>query len=166
MAELSTRSQTSDEWRLLLTLLAVCAIMIAVGGAVLRVTAAAAPPVTLGDISQASMVEIHDAGGVTVLSGEFRSRVDGLGNTEKDAALADPRGRRVVGEVELEIPAAGRRDRRPELEVDIIGGLQPNQKFSVVINDRAVATFETDDRGSVDMEVVEGELPPANPFGG
>jgi hypothetical protein len=160
---LHSNGSSANEWRLLLTLLAMCALMMAAGGMFLKVTAASAPTVRLGDMSQAAMVEIHDASGATVLSGEFRSRVDGLGNTEKDAALVDRRGRRVVGEVEVEIPAAGRSDRRPELEVDIIGGLPPNQTFSVVIDDRAVATFRTDDRGSVDMEVVEGEIPPA-PF--
>src|SRR5688572_30133534 len=62
--------------------------------------------VTLGNVSDASVVEIRDDQGLTVLSGEFRSRTDSLGNTEKDAALLDRRGRRVIGEVELEVPAA------------------------------------------------------------
>lgn len=162
MAELSSPSQSgsADEWRLLLTLLTVCVVMITAATLLLRVTAARAAPAAFGDMSQAAMVEIHDASGKPLLSGEFRSRVDGLGNTEKDAALVDPRGSRVVGEIEIEIPAPGRSDRRPELEVDIIGGLPPNQTFSVVIDSRPIATFRTDDRGSVDMEIVEGEIPP------
>jgi hypothetical protein len=106
------------------------------------------------------MVEIRDSSGRAILSGEFRSRVDALGNTEKDAPLSDRQGRTVIGEVELEIPAAGRENRRPELEVDILG-LPPRQTFSVVIDDRLVGTFITDDRGSVDMELQEGEKPPS-----
>jgi hypothetical protein len=105
-------------------------------------------------------VEIRDQSGVTMLSGEFRSRTDAVGNTEKDAALLDRGGRRVVGEIELEVPASHRRNRRPELEVDIME-LPPRQTFTVVIDDRPVASFMTDDRGSVDMELQEGELPPA-----
>jgi hypothetical protein len=89
--------------------------------------------------------------------GEFRSSVDPLGNTEKDAALIDRRGRAVIGEVELEIPAPGRDDRRVELEVDVIG-LPGRQSFAVVIDDRTVGTFTTDDRGSIDMELQEGEV--------
>jgi hypothetical protein len=58
--------------------------------------------------------------------------------------------------VEIEIPARGRPDRRPELEVDIIG-LAPFETFSVAIDDRVVGSFVTDDRGSVDMELQEGE---------
>jgi hypothetical protein len=118
------------------------------------------PAVALGDVSDAQMVEIHDERGVALLSGEFRSRVDALGNTERDAPLRDSRGRTVIGEVELEIPAKARENRRPELEVDIIG-LPPRQTFSVVIDDRIVGTFVTDDRGSVDMELQEGEMPPS-----
>jgi hypothetical protein len=108
---------------------------------------------------EAHIVEIRDHRGAVVLSGEFRSRVDGLGNTEKDAALTDRRGRTVIGEVELEIPAALRENRRPELEVDIIG-LPGREAFSIVIDDRIVGWFTTDDRGSVDMELQEGEVPP------
>jgi len=117
------------------------------------------PAVELGDVSEAQVVEIRDQGGVTILSGEFRTRVDALGNTEKDAALMDRSGRRVIGEVELEVPAPGRGNRRPELEVDIIE-LRPRQTFTVVVDDRPVATFTTDDRGSIDMELQEGEITP------
>ena len=91
-------------------------------------TSTTLPPIVLGNIAQAAMVEIRDQRNVTVLSGEFRSTVDLLGNTEKDAALIDRRGQRVIGEVELEIPAKSRTDRRPELEVDILG-LPPRQTF-------------------------------------
>ncbi len=59
-------------------------------------------PVALGDVSEAHLVEIRDRRGQTLLSGEFRSGIDMLGNTEKDAALTDPRGREVIGEVELD----------------------------------------------------------------
>ena len=112
----------------------------------------------LGDLEEAHIVEIRNRQGEVVVFGEFRSRVDQLGNTEKDAALIDTRGRRVIGEVELEIPAPGRRDRRVELEVDIIG-LPARATFDVVIDDRTVGTFTADDRGSVDMELQEGEIP-------
>lgn len=48
-------------------------------------------------------------------------RVRRLGNTEKDAALSDRLGSRVIGEIEVEVPAPNRTGRRPELEVDILG---------------------------------------------
>ena len=65
----------------------------------------------------------------------------------------------MIGEVELEIPAPSRENRRTELEVDIMG-LPPRGIFTVVIDDRVVSTFAADDRGSVDMELQEGEPPP------
>jgi hypothetical protein len=151
----------SKERKAVALLFIVCTLLM-VSGMVFILAAGAVPdmPVLeLGDVSEAHVVEIRDQGGVTVLSGEFRSRIDVLGNTEKDAALFDPSGRRVVGEVELEVPAPGRRNRRPELEVDIMD-LSPQQTFTVVVDDRPVASFMTDDRGSVDRELQEGELPP------
>ncbi len=150
------------ERRTRLLLVALCAPLILVGLAVRGGTRAetAVQPISLGNIKDANLVEIRNHRGETVFSGEFRSRVDTLGNTEKDAALTDRRGRTVIGEVELEIPAEGRDDRRPELEVDIIG-LAPRETFTVVIDDRIVGSFVTDDRGSVDLELQEGEDPAA-----
>ena len=97
-----------DAARLLLgRLMVICGLVMASGIVLLTPTGSNATPsaLTLGDVSEANMVEIRDRRGAAVLSGEFRSRVDMLGNTEKDAALMDRRGRTVIGEVEIEIPA-------------------------------------------------------------
>jgi hypothetical protein len=149
--------QRQIDRRLFASVAAICGPLM-IAGALLNAADAGktASVVGLGNVSEAHIVEIRNQGGVTVLSGEFRSRFDGLGNVEKDAALFDRRGRAVIGEVEIEIPARGRPDRRPELEVDIIG-LAPFETFSVAIDDRVVGSFVTDDRGSVDMELQEGE---------
>jgi hypothetical protein len=119
-------------------------------------TGVAPSAMTLGDVYEAHIVEIRDRRGSTVLSGEFRSRVDVLGNTEKDAALMDRRGRTVIGEVEIEIPAPTREHQRAELEVDVMG-LPVRETFTVVVDDRIIGAFTTDDRGSFDMELLEGE---------
>jgi hypothetical protein len=112
---------------------------------------------SLGHVKEASIVEVRDQDGRAVLVGEFRARRDPLGNTEFDAALYDNNdGSKVIGEVELDIPPPDRADRRPELELDIIG-LPPRQNFSLLIDDREVARFATDDRGSIDRELQEGE---------
>jgi len=161
----------STERRLTVVLIASLAALLAGGAAVNLWAAPKAAEVialaNLSDLSGATLVEIRDDGGRVVLSGEFRSRVDALGNTEKDADLGNRGGDSVIGEVELEIPAPGREHRRPELEVDIIH-LAPRTHYTVVIDDRVVGTFVTDDRGSVDFELQEGELVPgsANPFPG
>jgi hypothetical protein len=143
-------------------LASICGLVIAVGIAVPFLSGALTAPsaLVLGNVSEAHIVEIRNQRGEAVVSGEFRSSVDPLGNTEKDAALIDRRGRRVIGEVELEVPAPNRDDRRVELEVDIIG-LPARETFAVVIDDRPVGTFTTDDRGSIDMELQEGEVPPS-----
>ena len=158
----SNASPKGSRERWLLGLLAALCGPLIIGGIAMAVLAeenAIRLPIALGDVSEAHIVEIRDHRGQIVLSGEFRSRVDMLGNTEKDAALTDRRGRTVIGEVELEIPAPQRENRRPELEVDIIG-LPARETFSIVIDDRIAGTFTTDDRGGVDMELQEGEIPP------
>jgi hypothetical protein len=104
-----------------------------------------------GDMSDATFVEIRRSDGTVVMSGELRSRADSLGNIEKDAALLGPQGEQVIGEIEIEIPRKDAADQRQELEVDVIS-LRPNSTYHVVINDRPVAVFDTDDRGSVDLE--------------
>jgi hypothetical protein len=153
--------ERSAERRLLGLLAALCGLVMIGGITMASLTGenAIPPPIALGDVSEAHIVEIRNQRGETVLSGEFRSRVDMLGNTEKDAALTDRHGRTVIGEVELEIPSPTRENRRAELEVDIMG-LPARETFAVVIDDRIVGTFTTDDRGGVDMELQEGEIPP------
>ena len=149
------------ERKMLSALLLFLLPLLAIGfvGRLIAGTPVSAQAVSLGDLNNAHLVEIRDASGAVVLSGEFRSRVDSLGNTEKDAELTNQRGATVIGEVEIELPAAGRDHTRPELEVDVIH-LQPRQRHTVVIDDRVVGTFVTDDRGSADMELQEGEQLP------
>ena len=156
------KSSRANERRALALLLGGCGLLLAVSLSLNTAGAIDARPDTglsLGDASEAQIVEIRDHRGVALMTGEFRSRVDTLGNTEKDAALFGRRGRQVLGEVEVEIPASEREGRQPELEVDIMG-LPPNETFTVAIDDRQVATFTSDDRGSIDVEVQEGEIFP------
>ncbi len=149
--------ERASERRTLLLLALACGVLIA-GGAALPVAMDGRTPsavLQMGDISTAQIVEIRDHRGVTILSGEFRSHVDALGNTELDAALADGQGKAAIGEIEVEIPAPDR-GRHLELEVDVIG-LPPLERFTVFIDDRPVGVFTTDDRGSIDRELQEGE---------
>ena len=86
------------------------------------------------------------------MSGELRSRVDAVGDTEKDAALHSPHSEGVVGEIEIEIPRPDSPSPYQELEVDVIS-LDPRSVYRVFVDDRPVASFTTDDRGSVDIEL-------------
>ena len=136
-----------------MTLTIVLGVFLVAGLAASRLgPTATAPAANLPDLSGAQIVEVRDAGGRTVLSGEFRDRTDALGNTEKDVALVDRRGRRVIGEIEIEVPGPSGVNTAQELEIDIID-IDPNAKFALFIDDREVLAFTTDDRGSVDMEV-------------
>ena len=118
--------------------------------------------VTLPDLSHAQLAEVRDASGRTVLTGEFRERIDALGNTERDAALIDRRGRRVIGEIEIDIPGPNAMSALQELDIDIIG-IEPSAKYALFVDDREVATFTTDDRGGIDMKVHSGSGQPPAP---
>jgi hypothetical protein len=146
--------------RLPLSLVLLLGLFLAAGIAAAPFVPAQQPTAaSLPDLSGASIVEIRDAAGRTVLSGEFRTRTDPLGNEEKDAALTDRTGQRVVGEVEVEIPGPEAATPEQELEIDIIR-IAPNGKFAVFIDDREVLTLMSDDRGSVDLEITS-----ASPLG-
>jgi hypothetical protein len=143
----------NDSDRLPLALFVLLGLFLAAGIAAAPYVPAQPPSAaTLPDLSGASIVEIRDASGRTVLSGEFRTRTDPLGNEEKDAALSDRKGQRVVGEVEIEIPGPEATNREQELEIDIIR-IAPDGKFALFIDDREILTFMSDDRGSVDVEI-------------
>jgi hypothetical protein len=103
------------------------------------------------DLSDATFVEIRTLDGEVAMSGELRNRPDRLGGVEKDAALLGGTNQQVIGEIEIEIPRPGVSNPRQELEVDVIS-LKPRTSYQVVVNDRPVAQFTTDDRGSVDVE--------------
>ena len=89
--EAETAALRAQEWRLIAMLAGMCGLVMAAGLAVPRLSGATAlpPAIELGNVAEAHFVEIRDHRGQTALSGEFRSSVDRLGNTEKDAALVD-----------------------------------------------------------------------------
>ena len=149
-----------------IALAALLAAFLAVGIAAARLGPAPPSPVaSMPDLSSAQFVEVRNAAGRTVLSGEFRDRTDPLGNVEKDAALVDRSGHRVIGEIEIEIPGPTALGQGQELEIDIIE-IEKSAKHSVFVDDREVAVFTTDDRGSIDMEVhALPQSPPAAPSG-
>jgi hypothetical protein len=136
-----------------LALVGVLAAFLVVGIAAARFGPAPPdPPNALPDLANAQFVEVRNADGRTVLSGEFRERVDPMGNITRDAALVDRPGHHVIGEIEINIPGPAGMTLGQELEIDIIE-MAANATYSLFIDDREVATFTTDDRGSIDMEV-------------
>jgi hypothetical protein len=145
--------------RIPLALVGLLAVFLAVGLAAARLGPLPfAATSALPDLSNAHFVEVRDAAGRTVLSGEFRERVDALGNIEKDAALVERGGRHVIGEVEIGLPGPTAAISGQSLDIDIIE-LQPNAKHSIVIDDREVAALTADDRGSIDVKLHSATRP-------
>ena len=144
---------SGDYDRVPLALIGLLAVFLLAGLIASRFTTVApAAGATLPDLSGAHVVEVRDASGRSVLSGEFRERVDATGNMERDAALVERGGRHVIGKIEVSVPGPNAMTQAQELDVDIIE-LNPNAKYAVFIDDREAATFNADDRGSIDMKV-------------
>ncbi len=154
-----TDAATQPYDRIPLALVGLLATFLAVGMAASRL-GSVAPAGARGwpELSGAQLVEVRDSSGRTVLSGEFRERVDAFGNTERDAALVERGGRHVIGEIEIGIPGPAAMMSGQELDIDIIE-LTPNAKHSIFIDDREVATLIADDRGSIDVKL---QSPPAD----
>jgi hypothetical protein len=132
-----------------------CLALICLASTLAMPRAAASALLHSGDFSEATFVEVRTRDGSVVMSGELRSHVDSLGNVEKDAALLGRQQERVVGEIEIDIPRKDADDQRQELEIDVIS-LEPRTVYEVFVNDEHAATFTTDDRGSVDVELLSG----------
>ena len=140
--------------RIPLALVGVLALFLTAGAAATWLAPASDDPPPLPDLSEAQLVEVRNASGRTVLSGEFREVVDPLGNMTRDADL-NRQGHHVVGEVEIRVAGPTSIAPGQELEIDLVE-MESNTKYSLFIDDREVATFTTDDRGSIDMEVQAG----------
>jgi hypothetical protein len=97
----------------------------------------------LGNLDQATRIEIRDSAGSVVLSGNFEIR-PGI-TDDKDARLTGDGDAR--GEADIDIDGSTEQ----ELEVEV-RGLAPNQTYSVWIDDRQVGTFTTDAQGRGDVE--------------
>lgn len=147
------RRTTTDYDRMPLALVLLLAAFLIAGLAGTKFAAPEGEAIpTLPDLSNAQFVEIRDARGRTVLSGEFRERVDELGNMDRDATLMERGGRHVIGKIEVAVPSPHTMTAMQELDVDMID-LQPNAKYAVFIDDREVATLTSDDRGSIDVKL-------------
>jgi hypothetical protein len=110
-------------------------------------------PPALNNLAAVNQIEIKDAGGQVVLSGNFTTSSDQGGEIEREAALtgagvdAD-----ATGKAEIEISKESDAFTELELEVEV-EHLAPQSVFKVFVDNQEVASFTTDARGEAELEM-------------
>jgi hypothetical protein len=117
--------------------------------AVVQLTAQAQAPIA--DFTSATMAQVRDAQGQTVLDGQFEDPVAEDDGLERRAMLS-PAGSDTdaAGEAEVEYKKSGARIQEVEFTVH---NLQPDSGFVFVIDGTAVANAKTDRRGRAKVEI-------------
>ena len=109
-------------------------------------------PSGIGNLAEARLVEVKDAGGQVILSGNFAAAKESKKEVERSALLTptgiDPDAQ---GIAEVEIS----KDKAPvKQEIELkVKQLAPAAAFTLVIDGHEVASFMTNSRGEAELEV-------------
>jgi hypothetical protein len=110
-------------------------------------------PSSIGDLAAAKVVEIKDAAGQIVLSGNFVARNERDGDVEGKALLTGTASNAAAqGEAEFEISTNKNGATERELEVSV-RKLAPGTSFGMFVDGQQIATFSTDQRGAAELEM-------------
>lgn len=110
-------------------------------------------PASLDNLETVKLVEIKDAAGQLVLSGNFQTSTEPDGDIEGVAILsatsvdADAKGK---AELEVSKNKDGALERELEIE---LRKLSPATTFSVFVDGQQTATLSTDHQGAVELEL-------------
>lgn len=110
-------------------------------------------PYYVSDLAAAKLVEIKDAAGQIVLSGNFIVENKRDGGVEGKALLtATGINAGAKGEAEFEVSKNRNGATEKELEVSV-RKLAPATSFSMFVDGKQVATFSTNQRGAAEVEM-------------
>jgi hypothetical protein len=110
-------------------------------------------PSSLSDLAAVKLVEIKDATGQLILSGNFIAENKQGGDIEGQALLTGTGVNAMAkGEAEFEVSRNKHGGTEEELEVSV-RKLTPSTSFSLFIDGRQVATFSTNLRGAAELEM-------------
>ena len=109
-------------------------------------------PANIGNLSEVRSVEIQDAGGQVILSGNFGDAKQGRKELEREAVLTAtnvmPKARGVA-EIEIKTNDASFTEQELELSVKY---LSAGAKFNLFLDGREVASFTTNHQGKAELE--------------
>jgi hypothetical protein len=110
-------------------------------------------PSSVGDLAAAKLVEIKDAAGQIVLSGNFVVENKQDGDVEGKALLTGTGiNATMKGEAEFEVSTNRNGVTEKELEISV-RKLAPGTSFSLFVDGQQVATFSTNQRGAAELEM-------------
>jgi hypothetical protein len=110
-------------------------------------------PSSVGDLAASKLVEIKDAAGQIVLSGNFVVVNKQDGDVEGKALLTGTGiNAEAKGEAEFEVSTKRNGGTEKELEISV-RKLAPGTSFSLFVDGQQVATFSTNQRGAAELEM-------------
>jgi hypothetical protein len=109
-------------------------------------------PADIGDLSNASSVEVTDANGAVVLIGHLVEMPEDDDDLERKAELKGSGAHaNATGEAEIEV---SKTNNRLDQEVEVsVSSLAPGATYAVFIDGKQLGTFQTNKRGSGELEL-------------
>jgi len=112
-------------------------------------------PSSVGDLAGAKLVEIKDAAGQVVLSGNFVVENKRSGDVEGKALLTGT-GINATGNGEAEFEVSKNRKGTTEKELEVsVRLLAPGTSYGMFVDGQQVATFSTNHQGAAELEMTD-----------
>jgi len=114
-------------------------------------------PEDVGDLSNATTVEVKDSTGTVVLRGYFVDSPEDDDDLERKATLTGSgTTAKATGEAEIEV---SRSNIRLDQEVEVaISNLAPDATYMVFIDAKQLGTFQTNKNGKAEMELTTASV--------
>jgi hypothetical protein len=115
----------------------------------------AALPEDVGDLSNATTVEVKDSAGTVVLRGHFVDSPEDDDDVERKATLTGINAK-ATGQAEIEV---SRNNNRLDQEVEVsVTNLAPDATYTVFVDAKQVGTFQTNKNGKAEMELATASV--------
>jgi hypothetical protein len=106
-------------------------------------------PAGIGDLSNASTIEVKDSAGTVVLRGNFVEVPEDDDDVERKAELIGAAG--ATGEAEVEV---SKTNNQLDQEVEVsVSKLTPGATYAVFVDGTQLGTFQTNNSGSGELEL-------------
>lgn len=109
-------------------------------------------PASITNLAEASTIEIKDAGGQTVLSGNFAASSSKPDEIERKASLTGTGAyANATGKAEIEISKTENGATEHEVEIEV-SRLTAGTTFQIFVGGQEIGTFTTDSKGGAEIE--------------